>query len=152
MSRFLRCLVFGLLFVLPGAESLVRGEPQKAGGDMRPADVPRKFEGQYEWRPGGSPYALTLQLDKVELRAGEIWFSGTHNYSSAGYEMKVTGVIHPKTRKVTILEFQPNRPEAVIEGAFQGTLSKDLQTIEAVWTSAGSGMQGDLKVRAVKVK
>jgi endonuclease G len=117
---------------------------------VRPADIPIEYTGQYQWQGGGQPHEVTLKLSLIEMNGDDIRIVGTHTYAPGGYTMKVTGVIDRRTRRLTLLESEPNMPDAVTEGVFQGTLSEDFQSIEAVWTSAANGFQGALKLRAKK--
>ena len=66
--------------------------------------------------------------------------------------MKVEGTIDAKKRRVSIRESDPSKPDSETDGSFEGTISENLQTIEAVWTTRGTGRKGDLKVTAKKDK
>jgi hypothetical protein len=115
------------------------------------AAFPREFKGEFAWR-GTNPYTLVLKIDKIEEKDGMIRFSGTHVYTPGDYKMKVEGTIDPKKRSVSMRESDPSKPESVTDGSFEGTISEDLQSIEAVWTTTGTDTKGDLKVKAIKDK
>ena len=119
---------------------------------VRAADVPREFKGEYEWRDEKKPYTLTLKIDKIEEKDGVIHFSGSHLYAPGDYKMKVAGTIDTKKRSVSIRESDPSRPDTETDGSFEGAISEDLQSIDAVWTTKGTGNKGDLKVKANKAK
>ena len=119
---------------------------------IRAADVPREFRGEFAWRDDQKTYTLVLKIDKVEEKDGVIRFTGTHAYDPGDYTMKVEGTIDPKTRGVRIRESDPSRADAQTDGTFEGTLSADLQSLEAVWTTEDTGTKGDLKVKAKKGK
>ena len=119
---------------------------------IRVADVPREFKGEFEWRDEKKPYTLVLKIDKIEEKGGVIRFSGTHAYTPGDYKMKVEGTIDPKKRSVSIRESDPSKADSETDGSFEGTISEDLQSIEAVWTTKGTGKKGDLKVKAKKDK
>jgi hypothetical protein len=115
---------------------------------VRVADVPRIFEGEFEWRDGRDPYTLVLTIDKIEEKDGVIHFSGTHVYTPGDYKMKVEGTIDPKKRSISIRESDPSKADSETDGSFEGTISKNLLSIEAVWTSKDTCNKGDLKVKA----
>ncbi len=119
---------------------------------VRAADVPREFKGVFEWRGEKKPYTLILKIDKIEETDAVVSFSGTHLYTPGDYEMKIEGTIDTQKRSVTIRESDPSRPDSVTDGSFEGTISGDLQTLEAVWTTRGTGNKGDLRVMAKKDK
>jgi hypothetical protein len=138
--------VFALaLFVLPGVG---RAEDKP----IHAAAVPREFKGEYEWRDEKKPYTLTLKIDKIEEKDGTISFFGSHLYTPGDYKMKIEGTIDAKSRRITIRESDPSQDDSETDGSFEGTISKDLQTIEAVWTTKSTGNKGDLKVEAEKAK
>lgn len=113
------------------------------------SDIPRRFEGQYKWRKEGRKYSVVLTIDKVkDKKDGTIRFSGSHAYSSGDYTMAVDGTIDTDDRSITMHESDPTNPNSEVEGFFEGTISDDLKTIEAVWTTKSSGLKGDLKVKA----
>ena len=119
---------------------------------IRAADVAHEFKGEFEWRDQKTPYTLVLKIDKIEDKNGVIRFSGTHVYTPGDYKMKVEGTIDAKKRRVSIRESDPSKPDSETDGSFEGTISENLQTIEAVWTTRGTGRKGNLKVTAKKDK
>jgi hypothetical protein len=119
---------------------------------VRVADIPREFKGEFEWRDEKKPYRLDLKIDKIEEKGGVIRLSGTHAYTPGDYKMKVEGTIDPKKRNISIRESDPSKADSETDGSFEGTISEDLQSIEAVWTAKGTGNKGDLKVKANKEK
>jgi hypothetical protein len=119
---------------------------------IRTADVPREFKGEFEWRDEKKPYTLVLKIEKIEEKDGVIRFSGTHVYTPGDYKMKVEGTIDAKKRSVTIRESDPSKPDSETDGSFEGSITEDLQAIDAVWTTKSTGNKGDLKVKAKKDK
>jgi hypothetical protein len=117
---------------------------------IRVGNIAREFKGEFEWRDEKKPYALMLKINKIEEKDGVIHFSGIHIYMPGNYKMKVEGTINPNKRSISIRELDPSRADSETDGSFEGTISEDLQTIEAVWTTKGTGNKGDLKVRALK--
>jgi hypothetical protein len=130
-----------VLFLIPNPE---RWDDKR----IRVANVPREFKGDFEWRGWKNPYTLVLKIDKIEEKDGVIRFSGTHFYTPGDYRMKVEGTIDAKKRSVSIRESDPSKPDSETDGSFEGTISEDLKTLEAVWTTKDTGKMGDLKAKA----
>jgi hypothetical protein len=146
MFRFLVvfcCTVVFLVLLRPAA---AQDKP------IRAADVPREFKGTFTWRDQQGSYMLTLKIDKIEEKDGLIRFSGTHFYKPSDCLMKVEGVIDPKSLVVSIRETEASLPGAILNGSFGGTLSKDLQSLEAVWTTTDTRNKADIKLQAEKPK
>jgi hypothetical protein len=114
--------------------------------------VPREFKGTFEWRDAPQPYTVTLKIEKIAEKDGVLRFSGTHFYTPGNYLLHVEGIIDPKSRVLTIRESDPAQSGAITNGSFSGTLSKDLQTIDAVWSTTDTRAKGDLKVQAEKTR
>ena len=66
--------------------------------------------------------------------------------------MKVEGVIDRKTRRVSLRESEPSRANSDTNGSFEGAISEDFQSIDAVWNTNGSRNNGELKLKARKAK
>jgi hypothetical protein len=121
---------------------------------IRAADIPREFTGEYEWRGTKKLSTVSLQIDKIEEDDKTIHFFGRDFYMPGNYEMKIEGTIDTKSylltisEYVTISEHDPLQAQGVTDGSFIGTISADLQTIEAVWTTISTGQKGDLKLQA----
>src|SRR5262245_2204694 len=142
MIQNLAVPVFALALFIPPSVDRARDKP------VRAADVPRQFEGSFEWKDANAPYALVLKIDEIKEKDGTIHFSGSHHYVPGDYKMKVDGTIDAKSRRITLRESAPVPDGAITDGSFEGTISTDLATIEAVWTTRSTGSQGNLKVRA----
>lgn len=123
--------------------------PQHPG--IRIADVPRAFQGEYSWNRGRRPWMVALTIERMDqMPTGEILFLGRHAYSPGGYEMIVHGRLDPRTSRVSMVESRPTRPESIIDGEFEGTISTELSTINCLWTSARSGGTGRYDVSVPK--
>ena len=119
---------------------------------MAPEDmIPREFEGQFSWRAGvdTQPNHLVLKIDRVKEKDGILSFSGSHIYQS-GDRMRAAGTIDLENHRVSIRESEASSVDAETDGLFAGTISTDLQTIEAEWTSHSTGDKGELKLEAKK--
>jgi len=108
--------------------------------------VPRDFTGKFGF------YTVVLKINTVQEKDGLIHFTGTHAYSPGDYTMKVEGTIDRKTWRVSLRESEPSRANSDTNGSFEGAISEDFQAIDAVWTTNGSGINGELKLKARKAK
>ena len=117
---------------------------------IRVADLPREFQGQYQWGDGSMPFTLILKFEKIEEKQGTIHFSGSHFYMPGDWKAKIDGTIDAKSGRITIWESEASRPGLVTDGSFVGAVSSDLQSIEALWTTNSTGNTGWLKVKAKK--
>ena len=108
---------------------------------------------------------MTLDVTRVQqTETSVIEFWGVHTYvlevrpldgvDQSGiqpltYTMQVKGAIDRPSRRITLTESEPSRPEeAITEGIFEGTVSGDLAAIEATWTTEGTGEQGFPSIRS----
>jgi hypothetical protein len=130
-----------------------------------PNVLPNKFVGTFRWvsklpgpeQPGRefwrldkSPSPVTLTIERAEVKDGIIRLSGKHVYKDS--QVKVVGKINPQSGQLSLWEFEPvPNTNFTTEGSFEGTISKDFQTIEAEWTTTGGpmiGFKGDLHLQA----
>ncbi|MHC4248026.1 MAG: hypothetical protein ACYS9X_02750 [Planctomycetota bacterium] len=125
---------------------------------------PAKLVGRYEWEGSSVPFSVTLDVTRVEQTGPDtVEFWGTHTYvlevepldgvdrpgiSGSIYVMQVKGTIDRPSRRITLTERGPSRPDAVTAGRFEGTVSDDLAVIEATWTTEGTGERGVLSLRS----
>ena len=108
--------------------------------------VPRDFNGKF------GLYTVVLKIDSVQEKDGLIRFKGTHIYTPGDYTMKVEGTIDRKTWRVSIRESEPSHAGSDTNGSFEGAISEDFQSIDAVWTTEGTRNKGELKLKARKAK
>jgi hypothetical protein len=116
---------------------------------IRAADIPREFQGKYEWRDGNGSYTSTLKIDKIEAKDGLLRFTGSHAYTPGDLKTKVEGTIDPRSRRLIFRESEPSEA-ADTDGMFEGTIAQDLRAIRAVWTNQTTGAKGDLELQAKK--
>jgi hypothetical protein len=135
-----RYVVIALLLLATSATGQAAPRPKDKG-----PDVPRDFSGRF------GAYTVVLKIDAVQEKNGLIRFTGTHTYTPGDYTMKVDGVIDRTTGKVSLRESEPSRADSDTNGSFEGSISEDFQTINAVWTTK-AGNNGELKLKARKAK
>jgi hypothetical protein len=127
------------------ADPAMRRPPDKP---LRAVDIPRVYQGQFTWGQQDNPYTLILTIDRVTGKDGIITFWGRHHYTPGDYTMKVEGTIDARSRRIRIRESEPSHPNADTDGSFSGTISGDLQAIEAAWTGSAPNKKGALKLQA----
>ncbi len=147
-----RLIILGALLVA----GIVEGSPAEEK-PVRSSEIPRVFRGEYAWREGAGtwqvPSKVTLTIETIVEKNGMIEFSGSDVYVKGNeYKMKVTGKIDPQWRFLTMKETAASSPSGVTDGSYEGTISRDLQTIEAVWTTTGTGKKGDLYLTTGEMK
>ena len=132
-----------------------------SGGNVWAADagyvsknLPRAYYGTFQWHEGGEPQKVTITIGKVATSdAGDVVAGGkgqyvTHNGTT---DILVYMIILPKNLLVKIFERSPKGSSSFqVGGSHVGKLSKDLKTIQAVWTSNKDGKKGDLVLKAMK--
>jgi len=135
-----------MVFAIVVIPSLVQADEKK----IRVADIPREFTGTFEWRSDEVLLPATLTIEKIEEKDGVITFTGVQHYANTGSQMKVEGTILVRNRRITIRESELTNTNAVIDGSFEGTISPDMQMIDAIWTTDSNGSKGDLRHMAKK--
>lgn len=115
---------------------------------LSPSDIPREFSGHFTWQDGSGRYSVTLSITRVEEKDGELLLFGAHAYQPDNLHATVEGRINPKSRRATLRDVAPASAKVDTEGALEGFLSQDLQTIEGLWITPGSGDKANYKIRA----
>ncbi len=156
MRRSLSATFIALSLLFPVSLSAMTLQPRLGSSlpeQISAETLPRIFKGIFSWRgPANPPQYVTLMLRRVHEAAGLMVFGGTNVYTHpypGSEHIQVRGKIDVKTLKVSI--FENNKPDAsfVNEGSYEGTISTDGGTLTLVWTTAGTGEKGDLKMQAV---
>jgi hypothetical protein len=124
---------------------------------IKPANIPTQFTGQFVWLmdPSGPPGAadgITVTINKFEEKDGVILFSGADNYHDSGFTAKIHGKIDPQSHHFTMWESEPSNSNSTTDGSFEGTISLDLQSIDAVWTTRATGKKGKLHLQTAKTR
>lgn len=131
----------------PGDAPAAGAEPAK-NKTLSPSDIPRELGGSFVWHDGSARYSVTLSITRVEEKDGELRFFGTHTYQPDDLHATVEGRIDPKSRRVTLRDVAPASAEVDTEGALEGFLSQDFQSIEGTWITPGSNDKASYKIRA----
>ena len=144
-----RLIILGALLVA----GIVEGSPAEEK-PVRSSEIPRVFRGEYAWREGAGtwqvPSKVTLTIETIVEKNGMIEFSGSDVYVKGNeYKMKVTGKIDPQWRFLTMKETAASSPSGVTDGSYEGTISRDLQTIEAVWTTTAPARKAISRIPSI---
>lgn len=118
------------------------------------ARLPRAFIGDFRWAAGGPAQDIAIRFDTVRrLDAGHAEARGCGNYDVMGHvaAIAVRMVVTLAGLQVEIFESDPDRADFVTDGSHRGTLSPDLRSIEAEWTTASTGARGHLRLEAAPV-
>ena len=73
---------------------------------------------------------------------------GEYNTTQGKTEIDVRFQITPNTLRFEMWETTPGDTGFTTEGSHVGTISEDLKTINAIWTTTSTGEQGELFLRA----
>ena len=115
------------------------------------ANLPRGFVGDFRWDDGGAVQNVAIHFKSVRrIDAEHAEALGCGNYNTAGIvtaidvkmQVTLTGL------EVEIWESAPDRASFVTDGSHRGRLSRDLDAIDAEWTTQSSGQRGRLRLRA----
>jgi hypothetical protein len=119
--------------------------------DALVANLPRGFIGDFRWDDGGAIQNVAIRFKSVRrVDAEHAEALGCGNYNTAGIvaaidvkmQVTLTGL------EVEIWESAPDRASFVTDGSHRGRLSRDLDAIDAEWTTRSSGQRGRLRLRA----
>lgn len=111
------------------------------------------YVGTYRWRGGGPAQQVRFWFERVEARGdGKLVVTGRGVYLPPPNRTNITirAAIDRRTGRIEIWESNPDQAGFTTDGSHVGTISAGFCAIEAVWTSKGSGSQGDLVLRIRK--
>jgi hypothetical protein len=118
------------------------------------ASLPRQFAGVYRWNDRKIDQNVSVRLETVSVRSGKVLALGKGRHKEEYYSTDVTVemAIDSETLAVQMWERSPSgadgNPKFVVEGCYAGEISGDLSSINAVWTTAGTGRKGSLRLKA----
>jgi len=114
--------------------------------------LPRNYHGIFRWHGESAEQNVSIAIDDVFFDAEKnIVARGTGTYLTMFREtdIDIKIAIVPETLRFEMWEKSLDGvSDFITDGSHIGMLSKDLKTITAVWTTRGTGQQGDLKLEA----
>ena len=114
--------------------------------------LPRAYIGEFQWDGDKTVQNVVITFDKVRAlngRNAEALGCGSYEVGRRVTKIKVQMFVRLSDLTVEILELSPEG-NGTFEtgGSHRGTLSNDLQRIDAQWTTTTSGQRGRLHLRA----
>jgi hypothetical protein len=137
------------LLAMIGAQISARGQAPDAASVV--ADLPRAFVGEFRWDGDRAIQTLAIRFNTVRrLDAGHVGATGCGVYETEGRStaIDVRMQVSLPGLAVEIWERAPDQPAFVTDGSHRGSLSGDLHSIEARWTTTATGQQGELRLQA----
>jgi hypothetical protein len=104
------------------------------------------YVGTYRWRGAPTAEPVRFWFERFEA-AGDNALKATGRgiyLSKPPVNITIRATIDLKTRRIEIWESNPDRLTFLTNGSHVGTISSDRCRILAVWTTKGTGEQGDL--------
>ena len=116
-------------------------------------NMPRAYLGEFRWDGDNTVQNIVITFDSVQALNGqnaEARGCGTYEVGREVTKIKVRMLVRLSDLQVEIFELSPEGNTAfVTDGSHRGRLSKDLQQIDAQWTTTASGQRGQLQMRAL---
>lgn len=114
--------------------------------------LPRAYIGEFQWDGDKTVQNVVITFDKVRALNGqnaEALGCGSYEVGRRVTKIKVRMFVRLSDLTVEILELSPEGNSTFeTGGSHRGTLSDDLQRIDAQWTTTTSGQRGQLHLRA----
>lgn len=111
------------------------------------ANLPTDFQGTFQWDNDPTVQEVKVRIDSVSIGSGrQVTATGSAVYTTLGQKtaINVTWQIDPVTGRFEMWEKDPTSADFVTDGSHVGTISTDLQSINAMWTTRSSGQLGQL--------
>jgi hypothetical protein len=104
------------------------------------------YVGTYRWRGAPTAEPVRFWFERTEAAGDNVLkANGRGIYlSKPPVNIRIRATIDLKTRRIEIWESNPDRLSFLTNGSHVGTISSDRCRILAVWTTKGTGQQGDL--------
>ncbi|MCA6123274.1 hypothetical protein J6500_15415 [Bradyrhizobium sp. WSM 1704] len=141
------------LAVMIAAAMLLLGSAAQAT-DMKQltGKLPRAYIGEFRWDGDTTVQNVVITFDKIRALNGrnvEALGCGSYEVGRRVTKIKVQMFVRLSDLTVEILEQAPEGNSTFeTGGSHRGTLSDDLQRIDAQWTTTTSGQRGQLHLRA----
>ena len=114
--------------------------------------LPHAYLGEFRWDGDSMPQNVVITFESVQAlneQTAEALGCGSYEVGRHITTIKVRMFIKLSKLQVEILELSPEGSGSFeTGGSHRGTLSEDLQRIDAQWTTSNSGQQGQLHLRA----
>jgi hypothetical protein len=122
-----------------------------SGIDSLTVKLPRAFIGEFTWDGDKTAQNVVITFEAVRALSGqeaEATGCGSYELNRMVTKIKVRMLV-TSDLQVEILEQSPQDSTFFeTEGSHRGNLSKDLQRIDAQWTTRATGQRGQLHLRA----
>jgi hypothetical protein len=116
-------------------------------------NMPRGYSGEFRWDGDGIVQNVVITFDSVRAlnsQNAEALGCGTYEVGREVTKIKVRMLVRLSDLQMEIFELSPEgNAEFVTDGSHRGRLSKDLQQIDAEWTTTTTGQRGRLEMRAL---
>jgi hypothetical protein len=143
-----------LLVCLPAAARADQPPPAEAPAFLD--RMPRAWCGVFRWEGDDRAQHVTIIFRRASLRAdGRIEADGPglvryeDEPDSQAVRFHMRAVVDPATRRIEMFEsIDVPRADYVTDGSHVGALAADLQSMQTVWTTRGTGRRGALHMNA----
>ncbi|HWK43602.1 MAG TPA: hypothetical protein VNT30_02685 [Stellaceae bacterium] len=107
--------------------------------------LPRIFCGSFSWLADPVAQRLVFTFESAKSAGGTVRLAGHGVYAvDAETHVALDATLDPVTLTIEIHEHDPDRGSFTTAGAYRGSLSADLKTIRATWTSTDTSARGSL--------
>ena len=141
------------LLVIAAASLLLASPVRAADITDLIRNLPRGFFGEFSWDGDRTVQNVVITLDSVRAlneKNVEALGCGSYEVGRQATKIKVQMFVRLSDLQVEIFELSPEGNAAFeTGGSHRGKLSKDLQQIDAQWTTATTGQRGQLQMRAL---
>jgi hypothetical protein len=114
--------------------------------------LPRAYFGEFLWDGDKAVQNVVITLESVRAlnhQNAEALGCGAYEAGGQVTKIRVRMFVRLSDLQVEILELSPEGSDSFeTNGSHRGTLSEDLQRIDAQWTTSASGQRGQLHLRA----
>jgi hypothetical protein len=114
--------------------------------------LPRAYLGEFSWEGDKTVQNVVITLEAVRAlndQNVEAVGCGSYEVNRQVTMIKIRMFVRLSDLYVEIMELAPQDSTSFeTDGSHRGNLSKDLQLIDAQWTTRGSGQRGELHLRA----
>jgi len=114
-------------------------------------NLPKTYNGSYKWHDDRATQKVSVVVGKVSLEVnGNVLVEGIGEYKNREGDTKVNMKMQISAdRRIEIWETNPEDDSTLVtNGSHVGTISQDLRTIYAVWTTKATAKQGILFLSA----